>query len=123
MITLDLLDADGIGIGDDLLFSTSFQVTAEEALAGAVDRIIDATFDPLPFLPDGFGGDKLNVYARAFVDKDACSTFCTADRPETARVDVRFIRPASVSEPATFVLLGVGLVLLGLRRLVPAVPA
>lgn len=70
-------------LGDDELWSTSFDVTAAEVSAQLVDRTLDCVSD--------FGSDAsptLEIYASARVEKAACGTFCVWDRPATAALDV-----------------------------------
>ncbi|MBI2377689.1 MAG: hypothetical protein HYV07_27050 [Deltaproteobacteria bacterium] len=65
-------------IGDELLWSTDFAITAAELSAGRVQRTFDCSTN---FLDDGVGNSEL--YAAARVEKDACGTFCFYDEPET----------------------------------------
>ena len=70
-------------MGDDLLWSTEFTVTAEEVAANKLDRTFDCSA--------GWGTDvygMYDVYAQATVEKDECGWTCTYDRPETAALDV-----------------------------------
>ncbi|MBI4816066.1 MAG: hypothetical protein HY791_07410 [Deltaproteobacteria bacterium] len=68
-------------VGDDLLWSTEFTITAAELAAGRVERTFDCASN---FLDDGVGNSE--IYANARVEKDACGTFCFYDEPETANL-------------------------------------
>jgi len=102
-VTEELIDDDG-GIVDDSLFSTSFIVSIAEAAAGFFSRIIDAVFDPTPFLPDG--DNALEIFAQASVDKDACGFLCNNDDPKTGIANVSFFEttiPPTIPQIVTVV--------------------
>ncbi len=110
----DLLD-------DDLLFSTFFEVTADEVLDGFVDRTFDVLFDPSPFFPESASDTVLEIFARASVDKSGCRFFCFDDTPVTDSISVNLVAddsepPAAIAEPATFALLCVGFAAIGTAR-------
>lgn len=115
-ILIELIDDDG-GLGDDLLFSSLLEVTAAEVVAGEVNRLINADFDPTLFLPDTGFNNILDIYARAEVNKDACGLFlCRNDRPQTSIVNVNFVESTAVSEPSIIVLFAAGLWGMGFAR-------
>lgn len=70
-------------VGDDELWSTTFNVSSAERSAGRVDRTFNcaANFDDDP-------GDHAELYAEAEVIKDDCGTFCAYDRPETDNIEL-----------------------------------
>jgi len=69
---------------DDLLFQTTFVVTAAEVANQHVDRTFNCSADLSLFETVS----PAEVYAEAFVEKDECGTFCLADRPMTNNIDI-----------------------------------
>ncbi len=75
-------------LGDDLLWETEFNVSAQEAQQQRLDRTLDCS----SAFGDGDGiGDNLEIYAEARVEKSECGFGCAYDRPETAALDVAFV--------------------------------
>jgi hypothetical protein len=72
---------------DDLVWTSSFTVTAAEVSSGLVDR----TFDCSGMIDDDGGQGNSEVYAEAEVNKDDCGFFCAADRPKTANAIVQWV--------------------------------
>ena len=62
--------------GNDEIWSTRFDVTAQEVAARRVDRTFDCTAS---FGDDGDPGDNIEVFARAHVEKDECGFWCNQD--------------------------------------------
>ncbi len=71
-------------VGDDPIWSASFDVSAEELAANRVERSFDCT----AAFGDGWGAD-VEVYATAHVQKSGCAWYnCLQDDPSTRILDV-----------------------------------
>jgi len=108
--TIDLWLLEDDFIGNDLLWQTSFTVTAAEVLAG-VDRTLGLVFTAPEV--DGPGDTVLEIFAEALVNKDACGFLCADDNPITTPLSVTI---APVPVPAAVWLFGSALGLLGWIR-------
>ena len=71
-------------IGDDLMWETTFSVTASEASVQLVDRVFDCSCT----LPDDEPGSIWEVFAKADIDKD--SSFFN-DQPQTGTIEVTMV--------------------------------
>ena len=72
--------------GDDLLWSTSFDVNGGDLVAGGLTRDFDCSS---AFGADGVG--TLEVYATATVTKSECGAFCFDDTPTTSNISLEEI--------------------------------
>ena len=80
--------------GDDLLFETTFTVTASEVANQLVDRTFNCSADLILFeLPP-----TAEVYAEALVNKSNCGFLCLNDDPMTPNLFVTLHEPVPVSE-------------------------
>lgn len=70
--------------GDELLWETTIEVTADILVDGAFEATFDCSSD---FGEDG-AGSELEIYAQAVVTKAECGTWCLYDRPSTSNLDV-----------------------------------
>ncbi|MBU1432498.1 hypothetical protein KKF91_18315 [Myxococcota bacterium] len=80
--------------GDDLIWETRFDVTADEISRQRVER----AFDCSGVFPDDDLGDYMEIYAEAEVEKDECGWGCLYDRPQTANLDVEIVEDDGAEE-------------------------
>jgi hypothetical protein len=81
---------------DELVWTSSFDVSPAEASAGSVDR----TFQCGGALGSD-AGSEWEVYAEVEVDKDACGTFCFPDHPTTSNLFVQQVADDAAEDDDT----------------------
>lgn len=90
-VTVKVMEDDPLR--DDELFSVLIEVAPLEVGARGLDRVIDCS---TAFGDDG--GDSVELYATAEVDKDDCGFGCRWDRPQTEVLTVQIVGDDTAEE-------------------------
>ena len=83
-VTVEVIEDDPLD--NDELFRQVLAVTPLEVGGGAFDRVVDCSG---AFGEDG--GDSLEVFAKALVEKDDCGIGCRQDRPVTEVLELQVV--------------------------------